>query len=198
MSAHMRSGRGTNARPLRRRPEESDPGGQVRVHRLLQAVVRNRMSEAELDEVRREVEGINRQIDDVVHTYDVRNEARELTIALAGTESAQRGYLLTGDETYLESYQLASSTIGTRLLALTDLTSDDAAQARLDGERLHAAQHTLGSLHLAFENDVELVLIRLVSLGQITAVGLDVAELPLARTVVHKRQQVSVAGIQKR
>jgi tetratricopeptide (TPR) repeat protein len=39
----------------RRRPEESELGGQVRVHRLLQAVVRSRMSEEELGEVRHQV-----------------------------------------------------------------------------------------------------------------------------------------------
>lgn len=75
------------------------------------------------------VQGINRQISDVVHTYDVRNQARELTMALSKAESAQRGYLLTRDELYLGSYREAASTIGNRLLALSSLTKDDARQA---------------------------------------------------------------------
>lgn len=75
------------------------------------------------------VQGINRQISDVVHTYDVRNQARELTIALSEAESAQRGYLLTRDESYLRSYRETASTIGNRLLALTSITKDDARQA---------------------------------------------------------------------
>ena len=74
------------------------------------------------------VQGIDRQIGDVVHTYDVRNQARELTISLSEAESAQRGYLLTRDESYLEPYQGAAAAIEMRLLSLTALTSGDAAQ----------------------------------------------------------------------
>jgi two-component sensor histidine kinase/CHASE3 domain sensor protein len=75
------------------------------------------------------VQGIDRQIGDVLHTYDVRNQARELTITLTGAESAQRGYVLTRDDSYLEDYHQSSSSIGTRLLALTGLTTDDPLQA---------------------------------------------------------------------
>lgn len=75
------------------------------------------------------VQGINRQLSDVVRTYDVRNQARELTIALSGAESAQRGYLLTRDESYLNSYHQSASLIGSQLMTLTSLTSDDAQQA---------------------------------------------------------------------
>ena len=75
------------------------------------------------------VQGIDRQITDVVHTYDVRNQARELTIALSEAESGQRGYLLTRDESYLEPYRRAAASIDTRLLTLTALTRDDAEQA---------------------------------------------------------------------
>ncbi|SEQ08075.1 Two-component sensor histidine kinase, contains HisKA and HATPase domains [Devosia sp. YR412] len=75
------------------------------------------------------VQGINRQITDISHTYEVRNQARELTNALSGAESAQRGYLLTRDDSYLDSYHQASSSIGNRLLALTGLTKDDPQQA---------------------------------------------------------------------
>ena len=76
------------------------------------------------------VQGIDRQISDVVHTYEVRNQARELTIALSEAESSQRGYLLTGDESYLEPYRRAAASIDTRLLSLTALTGDDTEQAQ--------------------------------------------------------------------
>lgn len=75
------------------------------------------------------VQGIDRQIGDVLHTFEVRNQARELTIALSEAESSQRGYLLTGDESYLEPYQGAAESVGTRILSLTAVTSDDPAQA---------------------------------------------------------------------
>lgn len=80
------------------------------------------------------VQGINRQIGDVVHTYEVRNQARELTIALTEAESAQRGYLLTREDSYLQSYQAATGKIGDRLFTLKRLTGDDAQQsARVEG-----------------------------------------------------------------
>ena len=75
------------------------------------------------------VQGIDRQISDVIHTYDVRNQARELTISLSEAESAQRGYLLTRDESYLEPYRGAAASIEMRLLSLTALTDGDAEQA---------------------------------------------------------------------
>jgi two-component sensor histidine kinase/CHASE3 domain sensor protein len=74
------------------------------------------------------VQGINRQIDDVLHTYEVRNQARELNAVLSEAESSQRGYLLTGDESYLEPYRRSAATIGTRLLSLTAITQDDPQQ----------------------------------------------------------------------
>ncbi len=73
--------------------------------------------------------GINQQIEDVTHTYEVRNQARELTIALTEAESSQRGYLLTRDESYLDPYRQAATSIESRLLSLIAITQDDPAQA---------------------------------------------------------------------
>lgn len=75
------------------------------------------------------VQGIDRQIGDVARTYEVRNQARELTIALSETESSQRGYVLTGDDSYIETYQRASTAIDARILSLIAVTDDDPAQA---------------------------------------------------------------------
>ncbi|MGB3339531.1 MAG: CHASE3 domain-containing protein [Devosia sp.] len=75
------------------------------------------------------VQGIDRQIGDVLHTYEVRNQARELTIALSEAESSQRGYLLTGDESYLESYRNETASVGTHILSMTAVTDDDLEQA---------------------------------------------------------------------
>src|SRR5688572_11201345 len=57
------------------------------------------------------VQGIDRQINDVARTYEVRNQARELTIALSEAESSQRGYALTRDDSYLDTYRRASAAI---------------------------------------------------------------------------------------
>lgn len=75
------------------------------------------------------MQGIDRQIDDVTHVYDVRNQARELTIVLSEAESSQRGYLLTREDSYLEPYRQAAASIDARLLSLTAVTQDDPSQA---------------------------------------------------------------------
>ena len=75
------------------------------------------------------VQGIDRQIDDVNRTYEVRNQARELTSALSEAESSQRGYLLTRDPSYLEPYHGAAASIDARLLSLSALTNGDPRQA---------------------------------------------------------------------
>lgn len=75
------------------------------------------------------VQGIDRQLGDVLHTYEMRSEARELTIALSDAESSQRGYLLTGDGSYLGPYRAGAAAIQARLLSLADLANDDPAQA---------------------------------------------------------------------
>lgn len=75
------------------------------------------------------VQGIDRQIGDVLHTYEVRNHARELTISLSEAESSERGYLLTSDKSYLEPYRRAVASIDTRLLSLAAVTRNDDEQA---------------------------------------------------------------------
>lgn len=75
------------------------------------------------------VRGVDGQMDDVVHSYEVRNQARELTIALSEAESNQRGYLLTGNDDYLEPYKRASSGIDARVAALIAVTKDDPGQS---------------------------------------------------------------------
>ena len=99
------------------------------------------------------VQGINRQIGDVVHTYDVRNEARALTIALSEAESAQRGFLLTRDDGFLASYRQSASAIGGRLLALSGLTRDDTQQ----GERVRSIAAEIIDKSAQLERAVELV-----------------------------------------
>jgi two-component sensor histidine kinase len=74
------------------------------------------------------VYGVNRQLDDVVHSYDVRNAARDLSQAVTDAETGQRGYLLTNDEYYLEPYNQALGSIDERLHALQEMTADDPLQ----------------------------------------------------------------------
>lgn len=75
------------------------------------------------------VQGISRQNKDVEHSYDVRNQARELTIALSETQSSQRGYVLTGDQNYFEPYRRGTAAVETRLASLMAATAGDPEQA---------------------------------------------------------------------
>lgn len=99
------------------------------------------------------VQGIDRQIGDVARTYEVRNQARELTIALSETESSQRGYVLTRDQSYLETYRRASAAIDTRILSLVAVTDDDPAQA----ERVRAISGDIAAKVAEMARSVELV-----------------------------------------
>ncbi|UJW87118.1 sensor histidine kinase [Devosia sp. SL43] len=75
------------------------------------------------------VQSMDRQIGDMARTYDVRNQARELTIALSETESSQRGYVLTRDDSYLQTYRRAAADIDASVLALIAVTDDDPSRA---------------------------------------------------------------------
>lgn len=99
------------------------------------------------------VQGIDRQIGDVARTYEVRNQARELTIALSETESSQRGYVLTLDDSYLSTYQRAATTIDARILSLIAVTDDDPEQAR----RVSAMAGDIASKVAEMARTVELV-----------------------------------------
>ncbi|MFW6021616.1 MAG: CHASE3 domain-containing protein, partial [Guyparkeria sp.] len=60
----------------------------------------------------REAQAVN------LHSYEVVEELEKQMIALVGIESAQRGYLLTGDESFLAPYEKARETFLTRNDAL--------------------------------------------------------------------------------
>src|ERR1035437_8913264 len=66
------------------------------------------------------------------HTYIVLNSADDLLSELRDAETGQRGYLLTGDETFLEPYLAVRNGIVGRLHQLQGMTSSSAAQKHLD------------------------------------------------------------------
>jgi PAS domain S-box-containing protein len=68
-----------------------------------------------------------------MHTRVVIEEFERLLSVFKGAETGQRGYLLTGEEKYLEPYNEALGLVQTYLLDLKQLTLDNAAQQqRLD------------------------------------------------------------------
>src|SRR5947209_8624872 len=71
----------------------------------------------------------NRQ---VAHTHEVLSQLALVHSLLEEAETAQRGYILTGEESYIEPYRKAADEIGPALDRLKELTSDNASQqARL-------------------------------------------------------------------
>ena len=62
------------------------------------------------------------------HTYQVVNSLNETVALLSDAETGQRGYLLTGDDSYLEPYKTATRSIDRTVLKLNDLTSDNPRQ----------------------------------------------------------------------
>src|SRR5215207_1430037 len=69
----------------------------------------------------------------VVHTHEVLRQIEATLSTVRDAETAQRGYLLTGDESYLEGYRAAAARTAGDLPRLRELTRDDPAQqSRLD------------------------------------------------------------------
>ena len=66
------------------------------------------------------------------HTYLVLSSAGELLSSLIDAETGQRGYLLTGDEVFLEPYLAVRDHIGAQMKVLGQLTLISAAHQHLD------------------------------------------------------------------
>ena len=69
----------------------------------------------------------------VTHTYEVTNGLKALLGDLKDAETGQRGYLITGEDSYLEPYTAALAMIDVDFDTVRTLTADNAnQQARLD------------------------------------------------------------------
>src|ERR1700742_1453842 len=79
----------------------------------------------------------------VDHTHQVIGKLNELTTLQADMESGARGYVVTGDESFLAPYQVAKPQLGTQLDDLIQMTADNPVQT----DRLKRVR----SLQLAWE-----------------------------------------------
>ncbi|MFZ2060158.1 MAG: CHASE3 domain-containing protein [Candidatus Binatus sp.] len=84
-------------------------------------------------------------------TYAVIDQLSELISALKDAETGQRGYLLTGDDTYLEPYRLADASIDDALKQLRDSTADDPVQARRLEQAVPLIQSKMAELKQTIE-----------------------------------------------
>ena len=64
----------------------------------------------------------------VDHTYQVITTVNQVTITLLNAETGQRGYIITGDVSYLEPYNGAQASLDSEIKTLRDLTSDNPTQ----------------------------------------------------------------------
>jgi CHASE3 domain sensor protein len=64
----------------------------------------------------------------VHHTYEVQSTLEATLSTLKDAETGQRGYVITGDERYLEPYQTAIAQLDNHLNRLRSLTSDNPSQ----------------------------------------------------------------------
>src|SRR5712691_8283235 len=84
------------------------------------------------------------------HTYEVLRNLDETVARLVDAETGQRGYLLTGEESYLEPYRAAIKNIDQTIGNLRSLTSDNPNQQKriqilepLVERKLTELQHTI-------------------------------------------------------
>src|SRR5688572_10393979 len=69
----------------------------------------------------------------VNHTHRVLEHLAQVLSLLGEAESSQRGYIITGDASYLGPYDSAVRAVSSRLDSIRTLTSDNPSQqARLD------------------------------------------------------------------
>jgi methyl-accepting chemotaxis protein len=66
----------------------------------------------------------------VTHTHRVKETLADVRSSLKDAETGQRGYLLTGEERYLEPYHSAIKVIDRHIQALRELTADNRDQQR--------------------------------------------------------------------
>jgi PAS domain S-box-containing protein len=102
----------------------------------------------------------------VAHTYQVIDSAESLKSMMKDAETGERGFLLTGDESYLAPYNLAIAGLPRGLKELKNLTSDNPAQQarwveinRLTSERLRVLKHAI-ELRKVSQVDAALALVR--------------------------------------
>lgn len=76
----------------------------------------------------RSISSLSATNDSVTHTYEILERLTGLLSALKDAETGQRGYLLIGDETYLEPYDGALRDIPRALADLRTLTADNPEQ----------------------------------------------------------------------
>ena len=76
----------------------------------------------------RNIEVLRTNNQKILHSHTVLISLDEMLSTAQDAETGQRGYLLTGNDRYLEPYQSAVAAVGSRVEAITALTKDNPVQ----------------------------------------------------------------------
>jgi CHASE3 domain sensor protein len=82
----------------------------------------------------RSIDALSQTSYSVAHTHVVLERIASVLSLLKDAETGQRGYIITGDESFLEPYQAAAPAIATTVNDLRKLTSDNPAQQKRIGQ----------------------------------------------------------------
>jgi PAS domain S-box-containing protein len=82
----------------------------------------------------------------VDHTSEVIRDSQQLLLSFLDAETGQRGYLVTGSESYLESYYQSAGSVRSQTEALRRLTADNPAQQERLERLAPIAQERLAEL----------------------------------------------------
>ncbi len=77
------------------------------------------------------IKSLEKDVDYVVHTYEVLDSASKITASAVDMETGMRGYLLAGQDDFLEPYNKGSKTFNRLASSLANTVSDNPAQVTL-------------------------------------------------------------------
>ncbi|MEA5623121.1 response regulator [Nostoc sp. UHCC 0251] len=86
------------------------------------------------------------------HTYEVLSQLEELNLQLTNAETGQRGYIITGEQRYLEPYNAAIQVLNQKVKELQKLTADNPNQQN----RLDILQPLLNERMAVMKNVIDL------------------------------------------
>lgn len=107
---------------------------------LVIALVASGLSTIEL----RENQSESRQL--VIHTYEVLNQLEQVLSTIKDAETGQRGFLLTGEDKYLEPFESADNKLAALVARLNSLTEDNPHQQKRIGKLSVRTDERLGLL----------------------------------------------------
>jgi PAS domain S-box-containing protein len=87
----------------------------------------------------------------VAHTHEVLSRLESLIAGATDSETAERGYVITGDESYLEPYQKSAALVEDQAQRLRELTADNPAQTQRLDSMVPLVTERLASLRAVIE-----------------------------------------------